>query len=92
MKIIKARQLIKHSQTPQYNKGRSSRESRTVQISLSGKWLEAIGFQPGQPVFVNVMGDTVTLSPHSPQLVQLPPLETIKAEFQRLGIPTTRTR
>jgi hypothetical protein len=66
-------------------------ELRTVQIRLSGKWLEAIGFKPGCPVYVYPMGNTITLSPNPPvQVTELSTLDELKAEFQKLGIPTER--
>ena len=88
-KIIKARELVRPAQRASRKHGPRS-ESRTVQIVLSGQWLEALGFKASQPVYVGIVGDTVTLTATPPTPAQLTPLQTIKAEFESLGIPTTR--
>jgi hypothetical protein len=99
MKIITARELIRPATKKKVVTDRNYQavktyparsESRTVQISMSGRWLEALGFQPGAPVYVGIVGDTVTLSANPPEVVELTPLEEIKREYARLGISTTR--
>jgi hypothetical protein len=66
------------------------REMRTVQVNLSGRWLERLGFRPDQPVYVYEGAGEITVSIHPPMPAQTKPIDQIKAEFIRLDIPVTR--
>lgn len=85
-KILKTRLLV----IPRCN-GRQER--RVTQITMSGKWLEALGFQPNQDYYVKLKSDgTLILSP-TPFYEQLTPIGTLdelKAQFKALGISTER--
>lgn len=46
MRILKSRELIRP-------RTRNARESRTTAITLSGKWLKKLGFEPESQFFVD---------------------------------------
>jgi len=99
MRIIHARELVRPAQagyricdknSNPTNKYRSSRqETRTVQIALSGRWVEKY-FSPGQEVYVYESGGDLLLSSSPPQPIAMSSLEELKMKFTEPGIPTTR--
>jgi hypothetical protein len=70
----------------------NTRERHTSSIILSGDWLARHGFKVGESVYVYEVATGLLISPFPPEPMQTTPLEQIKAEYERLGIPTTRSR
>jgi hypothetical protein len=70
----------------------NTRERRTASIILSGDWLEQHGFRAGGPAYVHEIEEGLLISPCPPAPVNPTPIEELKAEYERLGIPTTRDR
>lgn len=46
MRILKSRELVRP-------RTRNTHETRITAITLSGKWLEKLGFEPESPFFVD---------------------------------------
>lgn len=84
--------MIRKIKTSQIIRPRSTgrREQRYTALTLRGRWFENLGFEPGQTVYIQTAPGLVTIKTAPPEPVQTAPLESLKAEFIRLGIPTTR--
>ena len=64
------------------------KEKRTSMIRLSGDWLMKLGFHPGETFYVYGLGGQILISREQLSAgVQLTPIESIKMEYERLGIP-----
>jgi len=64
-------------------------------MRLRDKWLAELGFTEGATAYITIVGsDTITISSSPPMLVrqELTPIEIIKAEYAKLGIPTTEKK
>jgi hypothetical protein len=83
MKILKVRETF-------VARRGNTRERRTGSIILSGDWLARHGFKVGESVYVYEIDTGLLISPHPPEPVQATPLEQLRAEYERLGIPTGR--
>jgi hypothetical protein len=70
----------------------NTQERRTGSIILSGDWLTRHGFKVGESVYVYDVDGGLLVSPYPPEPAEATPLEQVKIEFGRLGIPTTRNR
>ena len=85
MRIIKARELLRPA-----SRKRRTRESRYVQISISGKWLMELGFKKGESVYITETVSGLLLSPTQPPIVTGIGIEALKEQYKALNIPTTR--
>lgn len=69
------------------------RATRTVQVRISGRWLEDLNFKPNEPVYIgkNEQGQLIlSPTPLQPKSIMIGGLEDLQARYKELGIPVTR--
>ncbi len=69
---------------------RYTREQRVPFIRLRGQWLKEYGFTEGTTAYITETPAGLLITATPPQPAELTPLETIKAQFKSLNIPTER--
>lgn len=67
---------------------RYTREIHVPFIRIRGQWLKQHGFNIGTTAYIIETPEGLLITPNPP--AELTPLETIKAQFKSLNIPTER--